>query len=91
MVYISRMSECIKGLRLGVMAFIFLFLSFFLSFPISHVNIKTFYVRVFSKTFKAKILKLDLHMDNELLYCGIENQTPWSYSFFPLFVRFSVF
>ena len=40
MVYICRMSECIVGLRLRVMAFIFLFLSIFLSFPILHVNIK---------------------------------------------------
>ena len=40
MVYICRMSDCIVGLRLRVMALIFLFLSIFLSFPILHVNIK---------------------------------------------------
>ena len=40
MVYIRRMSDCIVGLRLKVMAYIFLFLSIFLSFPILHVNIK---------------------------------------------------
>ena len=40
--YICRMSDCIVGLRLRVMALIFLFLSMFLSFPILHVNIKTF-------------------------------------------------
>ena len=40
MVYICRMSDCILGLRLKVMAVIFLFLSIFLSFPILHVNIK---------------------------------------------------
>ena len=40
MIYICRMSDCIIGLRLRVMAFIFLFLSFFLSFPVLHVNIK---------------------------------------------------
>ena len=34
----------------------------------------------FSRTFKAGMLKPCLHMDNELLYCGIENQTPGSYS-----------
>ena len=39
-VYICRMSDCIVGLRLRVMALIFLFLSIFLSFPILHVNIK---------------------------------------------------
>ena len=51
------------------MAFIFLFLSIFLSVPILHVNIKNFYVGVFSETFKARMLKLGIHMDNELLYC----------------------
>ena len=80
MVYIYRMSDCIVGLRLRVMAFIFLFLSIFLSFPILHVNIKNFYDCVFSGIFKARNLKLGIHMDNELLYCGIENQTPCSYS-----------
>ena len=40
MVYICRMSDYILGLRLRGMAFIFLFLSIFLSFPILHVNIK---------------------------------------------------
>ena len=33
-------------------------------------------VGVFSGTFKARMLK----QGNELLYCGIENQTPCSYS-----------
>ena len=47
MVYICRMSDCIVGLRLRVMALIFLLLSIFLSFPILHVNIKKFYVGVF--------------------------------------------
>ena len=75
MVYICRMSDCIVGLRLRVMSFIFLFLSMFLSFPILHVNIKNC-VGVFSRTFKARMLKLCIHMDNELLYYGIENQTP---------------
>ena len=37
-------------------------------------------VEVFLGIFKARILKLGIHMDNELLYCGIENRTPWSYS-----------
>ena len=60
MVYICRMSDCIEGLRLRVMACIFLFLSIFLSFPILHVHIKNFYVGVFSGTFKARILKLGI-------------------------------
>ena len=41
MVYICRMSDCIVGLRLRVMALFFLFLSIFLSFPILQVNIKS--------------------------------------------------
>ena len=39
-VYICRMSYCIVGLILGVMALIFIFLSIFLSFPRLHVNVK---------------------------------------------------
>ena len=61
------------------MAFIF-YIFIHLSFPILHVNIKHFYVGVFSGTFKARMLKLGIHMDNELLYCGIENRIPCSYS-----------
>ena len=37
-------------------------------------------VGVFSGNFKARMLKLGIHMDNELLYCGIENWTPCFYS-----------
>ena len=37
-------------------------------------------VGVFSGTFEARILKLGIHRDNELLYCGVENLTPCSYS-----------
>ena len=65
MVYICRMSDCILGLRLRVMARIFLFLSIFLSFPILHVNIKNFHVGLFSRIFKARMLKLGIHMDND--------------------------
>ena len=75
MVYICRMSDCIVGLKLMVMAF-FLFLSIFLSFPILHVNIKKFCVGVFTEAFKARMLKLGVYMDNELLCCVNENQTP---------------
>ena len=42
MVYICRVSNCIVGLRLRVMAFSLLFLSIFLSIPILHVHIKRF-------------------------------------------------
>ena len=40
MVYICRMSDCIMGLQLRVIALILLSLSIFLIFPIMHVNIK---------------------------------------------------
>ena len=43
MIYICRMSDCIVGLRLRVMALIFPCLSIFLSFPIIHVSIKNLY------------------------------------------------
>ena len=82
MVYICRMSDCTVGLRLSVMAFIFLFLSIFLSFPILHVNNIKICVGVFSEIFKARMSKLGIHMDNELLYCSIKNRTPCSHSFF---------
>ena len=59
------------GLRLRGMALLFLFLSIFLSFPILHVNIKHFYVGVFSRTCKARMLKLGIRMDNKLLYYRI--------------------
>ena len=44
--------------------------------------------------FEARMLKLVIHMDNELLYYGIENRTPCTYSslylsiFYPLFFVF---
>ena len=44
------MSDCIVGLRLRVMAIIFLFLSIFLSFPVLHVNIQNFMLE-FSQIF----------------------------------------
>ena len=48
-------------------------------------------VGVFSGTIIARILRLGIHMDNELLYCGIENQTPCSYSslYLSIFLSFT--
>ena len=37
-------------------------------------------VGAFSGTLKARMLKLGIHIDNELLYCGMENRTPCFYS-----------
>ena len=93
MVYICRMSDYIAGLRLRVMALIFLYLSIFLS--LYYMLTLKICVGVFSGIFKARMLKLCIHMDNELLYYGIENRTPCSYSslylsiFYPVFFVFA--
>ena len=70
-VHICRMSDCIVGLRLRVMALNFLFFHPF--FILYLYNMLTFKICVglFSGTFKARMLKLGIRMDNELLYCGI--------------------
>ena len=46
---------------------------------------------IFSGIFKARMLKLGIHIDNELLYYGIENRTPCSYSSFYLSIFYPVF
>ena len=48
-------------------------------------------VRLFSGIFKARILILGIHMNIELLYCGIENRTPCSYSslYLSIFLSFN--
>ena len=61
----------------------FYFSSIFLSFSKLQAHIKI-RVGVISGTLKARMLKLCIHMDNQLLYCGIENQTPCFYS--PLYL-----
>ena len=79
MVYICRISDCIVGLRLKVMALFSIFHPFFFLSPKYKLTLKIF-VRVFSGIIIARILKLGIHMDNDLLYCGIENPTPCTYS-----------
>ena len=37
-------------------------------------------VRVFLGTIVVRTLKIGIHMDNELLYCGVENRTRCTYS-----------
>ena len=54
MVYICRMSGCIVGLRIRVMALIFSIFIYFLSFPMLHVNIKNL-----CWSFLQKVLKLE--------------------------------
>ena len=75
-VYICRMSDCIMELRLRVMALIFLFFHPFCFLSLYNMLTFKLCVGVFSGTFKARMLKLGIHMDNELLCCGIENPTP---------------
>ena len=50
-----------------------------------------FCVTVFSGTIIARILKLGIRKDNELLFCGIENRTPCSYSslYLSIFLSFT--
>ena len=49
-------------------------------------------VGVVSRIIKARMLKLSIHMDNELLHYRIENRTRCSYSFLYLsiFIQFSL-
>ena len=79
MVYICRISDYIVGLRLRVLALIFYFYPFFCLSLDNMLTLKIC-VGIFSGIFKARMLyKLGVHMDNELLYCGIENRTSCSY------------
>ena len=48
-------------------------------------------VGVFSEIYKARMLKLGMHMDNELLYFGRENRTPCYYSSLYLSIFYPVF
>ena len=90
MVYICRMSDCIVGLRLRVMAHIFLSIFYpFFFLSLYYMLTLKICVGVFSRIFKARMLKLGIHMDNELLYCGIENQTLCSYFSIYLFIFLS--
>ena len=71
------------------MALIFLFYPFFF---LSLYYMLTF--NIFMLKFSQELLKLGIHMDNALLYCGIKNRTPCSYSslylsiFYPVFFGF---
>ena len=44
------------------------------------LTLKIFMLEFSQELLKLECLKLGIHMDNELLYYGIENQTPCSYS-----------
>ena len=49
------------------------------------------WVGVFSVIFKARMLKLCIHMDNGLLYYGIDNRTLCSYASLYLSIFYPVF
>ena len=91
MVYICRMSDCMVGLRIRVMALIFPFCYPFFFLSLYYMLTLKICVGVFSGTFKARMLKLCIHIDNELLYCGIENRFPCSYSSLYLSIFLSSF
>ena len=64
MVYVCRMSDYIVGLRLRVVALIFLFFIHFSFFPQTTSQHKIC-VKVFSGTLKARMLNFCIHMDIE--------------------------
>ena len=90
MLYICRMSDYIVGLRLRVMAQIFCFDPFFFLTLYYMLTLKIC-VGVFSEIFKARMLKLGIHIDNELLYYGIENRSLRSYSSLYLSIFYPAF
>ena len=61
----------------------YILLSFFLSFPILHVNIESM-CHSFHKNIEARILKLSILIGNEFLYCGIWTVAPCPY--FSIFI-----
>ena len=67
MVYIYRISDCIMGLRLRVIDLILLFFFSFFFLSLYCMLILKICVRVFSEIVEARILKLRIHMNNELL------------------------
>ena len=73
------------------MALFFYFYPFFFLSLYYMLTLK-FCVGVFSGIFKARMLKLGIHIDNDLLYYGIENRTLCSYSslYLSIFIQFSL-
>ena len=91
MACMCRMSDCIVELRLRVghgSYFSFFYPFFFLS--LYYMLTLKICVGVFSGIFKARMLKLGIHMDSKL-YCGIENRAPCSYSSLYLSIFYPVF
>ena len=79
------MRDFVVGLRLSAIAHIFLFLFIFLSLPIlSTLKI----CHSFSGIIEARIFKLGVPMENELLYSGTDKRANCSY--FP-FSHLSIF
>ena len=66
------MSDCNLGLRLKLIALILLFFSLFFFLSLFFLSALKICVIAFSGTIEARILKLGIHLDNELLYCGVE-------------------
>ena len=62
------------------MALIFFYFDPFIFLSLYYMLTLKICVRVFSRICKARMLKLGIHMDNELLCYGIENRAPCFYS-----------
>ena len=79
MVYICRLYDCIVGLRLRLIAHVCPFCPLFFFSNCCLFALKIC-ITVFCGTIKARTLKLGIRKDNELSYCGIENQADCCYS-----------
>ena len=83
-----RMSDCIVGLKLRVMSLILLFYPFFFLSLYFMLTLKIC-DRVCSRSVKARILKLGIHMGNELLVGGLKiNSLFLFYPFLSIFLSF---
>ena len=69
------MAKYIVGKKTKILRFIF---AFFLHFSISHSNVihREICVKDFSETTSPRILKVDSHVEDDLLYCVKDNQSP---------------
>ena len=70
LVNIFRTNDCIKELRLRLIALIHLLLSMFLPFPMLHVNIENLCLP-FLRWYWTRILKLGIHVFIWMMSCGV--------------------
>ena len=88
LVNICRMSDLSWDKDSGSWLFFCFFLSIFLFSLFCMFTLKIC-VRIFSGSIETRMLKLYVHMDDELWYGVIENQAHYSYSFLYLYIFLS--